>query len=129
MSGQHQVRSQSLCRLAMKLLIASTLLAASATVHLTAGAEFGGRRPALQALASEDTDEIEYSTAEGGGKSAVASASAEGGLRALVEVEPVPAAPVTSAKSAKTMSVELVHAETYVADAKASKVYSSELFM
>ena len=43
----------SLCRLylAMKLLIASNLLAASATIHLTSGAEFGPR-PALRALAS-----------------------------------------------------------------------------
>ena len=60
---------------------------------------------------------------------AVTSASAEGGLRALVEVEPVPAAPAASAKSAKAMSVELVHAEAYASDAKASKAYSSELFI
>ena len=40
----------------MKLLIASILLAASATIHLASGAEFG-RRPALRALASDDTDE------------------------------------------------------------------------
>ena len=68
---------------------------------------------------------------------AVTSASAEGGLRALVEVEPVPvvtiekvpAATATTAKSAKAMSVELVHAEAYASDAKASKAYSSELFI
>ena len=49
----------------MKFLFASILLAASATIHLASGAEFGPNR----ALGNEGTDEIEYSTAEGRGKS------------------------------------------------------------